>query len=263
MEVSGRASVQEGDEGAVLVWQEADRLNLTTSDVAKDLLSRSVRRDVTEIDSSAGTRDDARRNTMHCRAVRADVLTLESIKARRGRLHTAKVGRGWERRRAKWLVGTWRQNLLLSEGLAHLALVTTSIGLRWEALELRGLEGGRRAWLKGAAHQQVCRQQWCKVHVVASLRSLHVLRVVALAHAASVDRLDAISVGVPVSKATQRRLSLMKRARWKTILIRTHRWFDCKGLGLAMAIGRTRSHVLAVLHAKHVRREHEAVPRIC
>lgn len=58
VEVGSRAGIQEGNEGAVLVGQESDRLNLTTAHVAQDLLGRGVLRDVSEVDRTAGTTDD-------------------------------------------------------------------------------------------------------------------------------------------------------------------------------------------------------------
>lgn len=62
MEVGGGAAVEEGDEGAVLVWQKPDGLDLATAYVAKDLLCGSLRRNVAQVYGPASSRDETRRD---------------------------------------------------------------------------------------------------------------------------------------------------------------------------------------------------------
>jgi len=60
MEVRSRASVQEGNESTVLVWQKSDRLNLTTAHVSENLFGRRLRRNVSQVNGPAGTRNKTR-----------------------------------------------------------------------------------------------------------------------------------------------------------------------------------------------------------
>jgi hypothetical protein len=58
--MGGGAAVEEGDEGAVLVWQKPNGLDLTTAYVAEDLLCRSLRRNVAQVYGPASSRDKTR-----------------------------------------------------------------------------------------------------------------------------------------------------------------------------------------------------------
>lgn len=60
VEMGGGAAVEEGNESTVLVGQEPDRFDLTTSYVAKNLLRGGLRRDVAQIDRPARSGDQSR-----------------------------------------------------------------------------------------------------------------------------------------------------------------------------------------------------------
>lgn len=59
MEVGSRRAVQEGDEGAVLIRQESDRLNRTGTNMSEDFLRRSLIRDIAQIDGPRRPRHHA------------------------------------------------------------------------------------------------------------------------------------------------------------------------------------------------------------
>lgn len=98
VEVGGRAGIQKGDEGAVLVGKEPDGLDLTTAYVAQDLLGRSILGDVSEIDRTAGTANNRAHGYRRARIHGHLHLSTHLTEAGRGRLRREElrrsVGRG-------------------------------------------------------------------------------------------------------------------------------------------------------------------------
>lgn len=202
VEVGGGASVQEGDEGAVLVGQQADRLDLAAADVAKNLLSTCVRGDVAQVNSSAGSSDNARSHR-DGRSGRERSLHAEAASGGLGRVELrSAVGR----RRNNTLVRLRRDGLLNGAGDAILLLVVSLLGLETrKTLELRAGESSGSTRLEGATEQQLRGQKRSELHVKCSSRGGHVRSIVGglLGHGLRlrVDGGDVASARVSFGKA--------------------------------------------------------------
>src|SRR2546423_5158852 len=59
VEVSGRAAVKEGNEGAAFVWKHPYRLNLTAAHVAQKFFCCRIDRNIAEVDCATRSRHDA------------------------------------------------------------------------------------------------------------------------------------------------------------------------------------------------------------
>ena len=182
MEVGCRAAVQERDERTVLVGKKPHRLDLSASDVAKDLFRRSLWWDVTKVDGSARSGDKPGRDTHGL--VAAERAVREGIEASGRRLHASKVGDCVHSRRgSKALVRVRGEAalLLLLERVVHLSLLVLArvlLGEVGKILELRRLICRWGSGLERATHQQPRGEKRSVVHVVASLGGLHVGTVV-------------------------------------------------------------------------------------
>ncbi|KAH6604270.1 hypothetical protein Trco_007716 [Trichoderma cornu-damae] len=204
VEVGGGAGVQEGDEGAVLVGQQANRLDLAAPDVAQDLLGAGVRGDVAEVDGSAGAGHHAGahgngRSRLH------GALHAEGAGGRLGREELGRpVGRG----RDESLVGLRGHAGLHGAGdagavLLAIGLLVLVLGLleARQALELRASKGGRAAGLKGAAEEQLRREQRGELHIKGRAGG-HVVAIgLVLAHVLGVERGHVGATRVAVGEA--------------------------------------------------------------
>ncbi len=177
MEMRSRTSIQERDESTVLVRQHSYRLDLSTSDMAEKLLSRSIGWNVTKIDSTTGASHPSWSGLHHglvlaeSRATEAGVaigrLWLEQIsrdhtlvKLRRHGIDVA-LGRARYVSLLGLLVMLWLLNLVLLVLVALLVMVVLlKVTVRYlikttGVAELRRAELIRRARLEGTAQQKL------------------------------------------------------------------------------------------------------------
>ena len=257
MEVRSRAAVQEGDEGAVLVGQKPDGLDLTTPYVTQNFLCRSLWGNVTQVDSSAGSRDETR-GDRHGGAEPTKALRTVTRETPSWRLRTtekATCGRNHV------LIQLGRKRLLQgAANVVRLVVLLLRLVLTRElskVLELWRSKRRGRAWLEGATQEQLRRQQRGEVHVEAGSRRLQIGAVlVARVESASVDGHVVGPLRVPV---TVTGLVGGKGAVREAVVTSVHLPVEARlETGAARGIGGT----LVLLHGKEVRRQTEAVPRV-
>lgn len=200
VEMGGRGAVQEGDEGAVLVGEETDGLDLSGTNVAQDLLGGGLGRDVSEVDGAGAARDNSRGCNHGRGSTRVLAIVVGILGGEPGRRSKARASKGRRHDR----------------GTAVLLLEVVERELR----RGKGLGG---TGLEGRAEEQLRRQQWRKLHVIAtwganSIISIHLALQLALElarvdgrniHAPTTDRLVE-SLIVPVGGRPRQR---MLRAR--------------------------------------------------
>lgn len=172
VEVSCGAGVQEGDEGAVLVGKQTDRLDLATAHVAQDFVGRSVLGDVPKVDRAAGPADHGAHGG-RARVHRHLHLTAHgAVPCGRGlgrKELRSPVGRGGDiAPGGHWLLHGTRHAILLD-------LLGLLVGI--QVLELAVGESGRGARLEGASEEQLGRQQRSELHIKASARGRQVSHV--------------------------------------------------------------------------------------
>jgi hypothetical protein len=140
VEVSSRASIEEWNESTVLVRQETDRLDLTTSNMTKNLLSNSVRGNITQVDSSASSCNDTRAH-WNRRGGRQRCLHAVATSGGLGRVELRRTIGRWRDYSSIWL----RWDGLLYRAWDPILLVVISLLLLKprKALELRA---GKSSW---------------------------------------------------------------------------------------------------------------------
>ena len=256
VEVGGRAAVKERDESTVLVGQEPDRFDLTTSYVAQDFLGGGLRGDVAQVDRPARSGDQSRGNGKRGSKT-AKTLLSKALESRRLGSREETAGGGNET-----LVQTRRQGTLLHLRAAHLVLllllllqlVLSSEG--GKALELRRGEGVRRAGLERAAEEQLGGQERGEVHVEAGAGGLQLGVVVAWSEPTGVDVRNVGPLGVPVGVAG---LVCVEGAVREASVSSIH--LLLKTLLETRAAGRVRGAIV-VLHSEQVGRQDKVVPRV-
>ncbi len=173
VEMSGRAGIQEGDEGTILVRKQADRFNLAASHMAKNFLGAGVRRDVAKVHGTAGAGHDARAHRHGRGGLHRELdLALHLVVRAGRRLGRVELGGAVGRGRNDRLIHLRRHVLLhrargtvLVMVLLLLHVLLLGLGKAGYALEVRAAERGRRAGLEGAPEQELGREQWGELHV--------------------------------------------------------------------------------------------------
>lgn len=202
VEVGSGTGIKERDESAVLVGQEADRLDLAASNMAKNLLGRRVWGDVTQVDGSAGSSNNIgahgnrRSGRKRCLHVKSAGRRLRGVELR------SSISGG----RDHVLVRLRRDGLLNRACQAILLLLVDVLLILLEtrkALELGASKCGRGTRLEWAAEQKLRRQEGGELHVKGSARGGHVRTIVngLLVHGLGVEGRDVTPSRVSVSKA--------------------------------------------------------------
>lgn len=207
VEVGGSIGIEERDEGAVLVGEKADRLNLAATDVTQNLLGRRVRRNVSKVDGSARSSDHGSRAHLNRRGGLHLHLTSHVVEAASGRLRSEELGCAVGRGRDNGLI-LLRRHVSLHRAthtivLLLLAGMLVALLVPIEVLELVvGKSGSAR--LERATEEQLRRKQRRELHVKASAGSGHVLSIGRsrglLVHRLSINRGNVASARVSIGK---------------------------------------------------------------
>jgi len=258
VEMRSGARVQERDEGAVLIREQADRLDLAATDMAQDLLGRCVGRDVAKVHSAASACDDTGTHVHWRGGLHWDLhLAPHAVVRRRGRLGRVELGSSISRRRDDGLVELGRDALLhWARGAILLLLLLLLVGMLkvGHVLKVRAGESSGCSGLEGAAEEQLRGKQGGELHVESRAGGSQIGAVGrSLLHGLRVNGRNIPAPRMPIGKARNvRSESAMREA-----------CIAVGGLGgMAEARGgaRPRLRTVQVLHPEQMRRD-QRVPR--